>query len=106
MICTCAESALALGWALLNRESVFSLVILAWSGLASAFAPLLLVLCFGLRPSQRLSIIAVVVGFLVSLVWRFAGLHGAGYEGMPAIIAGLAVLLVGVRLNASSTAVS
>ncbi|HAG95709.1 MAG: sodium:proline symporter [Pseudomonadales bacterium] len=103
---TAVVCALALGWALLNRESVFSLVILAWSGLASAFAPLLLVLCFGLRPSQRLSIIAVVVGFLVSLVWRFAGLHGAVYEGMPAIIAGLAVLLVGVRLNASSTAVS
>lgn len=98
---TAVVCALALGWALLNQESVFSLVILAWSGLASAFAPLLLVLCFGLRPSQRLSILAVIVGFLVSLVWRFAGLHGAVYEGMPAIIAGLCVLLVGVRLHSA-----
>ncbi len=35
----------ALGWALLNQQSVFNLVIMAWSGLASAFAPLLIVCC-------------------------------------------------------------
>ena len=92
---------LALAWALLNQESVFSLVILAWSGLASAFAPLLLVLCLGRRPGQTLSIIAVVVGLGVSLLWRFAGLHGLVYEGMPAMIFGVIVLLLGERLKRS-----
>jgi sodium/proline symporter len=87
----------ALAWALLNSQSVFSLVIMAWSGLASAFAPLLMVLCLGGRPSQRLSIIAVVGGLLVSLLWRYAGLHGAAYEGMAGIVAGLLVLVVGLR---------
>lgn len=89
---------LALAWALLNQESVFSLVILAWSGLASAFAPLLLVLCIGRRPGQKLAIIAVLAGLGASLLWRFAGLHGVVYEGMPAIALGLLVLLVGEKL--------
>ena len=89
---------LALAWALLNQESVFSLVILAWSGLASAFAPLLLVLCIGRRPGQNLAIIAVLTGLGVSLLWRFAGLHGVVYEGMPAMLLGLFVLLAGEKL--------
>ncbi|MBA4742971.1 MAG: sodium/proline symporter [Azoarcus sp.] len=88
-------TAVALGFALLNNQSVFSLVIMAWSGLASAFGPLLLVLCMGLRPGRALSIAAVIVGFLVALGWRLAEWHEAVYEGMPGILAGLAVLLVG-----------
>ena len=77
---------------------MFSLVILAWSGLASAFAPLLLVLCIGRRPGQTLAIIAVLTGLGVSLLWRFAGLHSVVYEGMPAMLLGLTVLLAGERL--------
>jgi sodium/proline symporter len=42
-------------WALLNQQSVFSLVIMAWSGLASAFAPLLIVLALGGKPGPRAS---------------------------------------------------
>lgn len=95
---TALVCALALAWALLNQESVFSLVILAWSGLASAFAPLLLVLCIGRRPGQTLAIIAVLTGLGVSLLWRFAGLHSVVYEGMPAMLLGLTVLLAGERL--------
>lgn len=89
---------LALAWALLNRESVFSLVILAWSALASAFAPLLLVMCSGRHPGQTLSMIAVIAGLAVSLIWRFAGLHSFMYEGMPAIVVGLLILRLGQRL--------
>lgn len=96
---TAVVCALALGWALLNRESVFSLVILSWSGLASAFAPLLLALCLGWRPGQGLAIGAVIVGLGVSLLWRYLGLSGAVYEGMPGILSGLLVLGVGTRLQ-------
>lgn len=90
-IATVGITLIALGWAIVNRQSVFSLVIMAWSGLASAFAPLLLVLCFKRRPTQVHSIVAIIAGLLAALLWRLAGLHNAVYEGMPGILVGLAV---------------
>lgn len=87
----------ALLWALTSTESVFSLVIFAWSGLASAFAPLLMVLSLGYKPSQKLSIIAMLTGLAVALGWRFAGWHNAVYEGLPGIVSGLLLLLLTMR---------
>jgi len=89
---TAAITLVALSWALLNGQSVFSLVIMAWSGLASAFAPMLIVLALGGKPDVRTSIVAIVVGLLVAMLWRYAGWHNAIYEGMAGILAGLAVL--------------
>ncbi len=86
----------ALLWALLSNQSVFSLVVMAWSGLASAFAPLLIVLCLGGRPSQTQSITAVVTGLAVALLWRYQGWHLATYEGMAGILAGLLILFLPV----------
>jgi SSS family transporter len=84
----------ALIWALTSTESVFSLVIFAWSGLGSAFAPLLIVLALGYRPKHGLSIIAMLVGLSVALVWRYIGWHNAVYEGLPGIMSGLTVLVM------------
>ena len=89
----------ALVLALANNQSVFSLVILAWSGMASAFAPLLLVLSLGGRPSQRLSIIAVIGGLSVAMMWRYLGWHNAVYEGMAGILAGLFILNLTLLTN-------
>ena len=90
---------IALAWALVNSQSVFSLVILAWSGLASAFAPLLIVLSLGGKPDQKLSILAVVTGLAVAMTWRYLGLHSAVYEGMAGIIAGLIILSLSLLIN-------
>ena len=89
---TAVITLVALSWALLNTQSVFSLVVMAWSGLASAFAPLLIVLTFGGKPGARISLAAIFTGLSVALLWRYAGWHNAIYEGMPGILAGLAVL--------------
>jgi len=94
---TIAITGAALGLALLNSQSVFSLVIMAWSALASAFAPLLLVLCLGRRPSERHSLFALVAGLGVALLWRYFGMHEAVYEGLPGILTGLLVLLIPTR---------
>ncbi|WP_111979464.1 sodium/proline symporter [Algibacillus agarilyticus] len=83
---------IALLIALMNNQSVFGMVIMAWSGLASAFSPLLLWLCLGKKPSQLASITAVIIGFAVALTWRWVELHAMVYEGLPGIIAGLVVL--------------
>lgn len=90
-LATIAITGIALLLALINNSSVFSVVIMAWSGLASAFAPLLIVLCLGRRPRQTSAIVAVITGFTVALLWRLLDWHGVVYEGLPGIVAGLSV---------------
>lgn len=82
---------LALGLALSNNQSVFSLVIFAWSALASTFAPLMFVYALGGRPGQALVLAMMTVGLCVAIGWRLMGWHEAVYEGMPGILAGLLV---------------
>lgn len=89
----------ALIWALVNSQSVFSLVIMAWSSLASAFAPLLIILCLGEQPSQNRSLFAMFIGLGVSLLWRYMGWNDAIYEGMIGIIAGLLVFYIPVNFK-------
>lgn len=94
-LATVMITGIALLLALMNNQSVFSMVIMAWSGLASAFAPLLIFLCFGKQPSQFFSIAAMLAGFTVALVWRLFGLHGMVYEGLPGILTGIIILYAG-----------
>lgn len=89
---TIVITALTLMVALSNNQSVFSMVIMAWSGLASAFAPLLLCLCLGKRPTQTASILAMIIGFCTAMLWRVFDLNSMVYEGLPGILMGLAVL--------------
>lgn len=86
---------------LFNRESVFSLVIFAWSGLASAFAPLLICLCLGGRPKQWVSIVAIILGLTSAITWRIFDLHGFVYEGVPGMAIGMLILLLGWRRRSS-----
>ena len=88
----------ALLLALSNSQSVFNLVILAWSALASAFCPLLIVLCMGCKPNQITSITAVLVGLFTALLWRYLGWHEMVYEGLPGIAVGFIYLLAIERI--------
>lgn len=90
---------LALAWAIFNKQSVFNMVIMAWSGLASAFAPLLLFLCFGGKPGRMTSILAMISGLGMALFWRAMGWHTAVYEGMPGILTGLIILIIPATLH-------
>lgn len=88
---TLGIAVLALLIAVSGTQSVFALVITAWSVLASAFVPLLLVFSLGERPGERTCITMMAVGVTISLLWRQTGLHGHFYEGMFGIVAGLLV---------------
>jgi sodium/proline symporter len=93
---------IALLLALTNNQSVFSMVIMAWSGLASAFAPLLIFLCFGKQPSQPTCMAAILAGFVFTLGWRLLGLQEMMYEGVPGILVGLMILYFGCVLERRS----
>lgn len=82
-------AALALLWALVNQQSVFNLVIMSWSGMASAFAPLLIVLALDKRPSPALSIAMLFSGLGTALLWHYLGWEVFVYAGVPGIIVGL-----------------
>lgn len=90
---------LALAWAFVNSQSVFSLVIMAWSGLASAFAPLLIVLCLGGKPEQKTTLFAVCAGLFTALMWRYLDWHHAVYEGMAGMLVGLSIYYFAARRN-------
>jgi len=88
---TLAVAAFAFGIAVIGPSSVFTLVILAWSTLGCAFGPLMIVLALRGRPSERLTLLMIVVGPAVAFLWRALGWHEQYYEGMPGMAAGLAV---------------
>ncbi|PIQ81789.1 MAG: sodium:proline symporter [Candidatus Omnitrophica bacterium CG11_big_fil_rev_8_21_14_0_20_64_10] len=88
---TFGVTAAALGIALIGNKSVFHLVLYSWAVLAAAFGPLLLVYCFGGRPSERLAITMVLAGAGVVIGWSLAGLSPYIYEIAPGILAGLVV---------------
>jgi SSS family solute:Na+ symporter/sodium/proline symporter len=82
--------ALALGIALNGTQSVFVLVILAWSALASAFGPLIFLHARGHHATQTQAIVMMLVGLGVCLGWRALGWQDMVYEGMPGMLAGWA----------------
>lgn len=90
----------ALGWALFSAQSVFGLVVMAWSGLASFFVPLLIVLIFGGRPGGVLSVAMAFTGLLTALLWRYADLHNMIYEGLPGMMAGVVCYLIFRKIGA------
>ncbi|MEQ9449303.1 MAG: hypothetical protein RLN70_10420, partial [Rhodospirillaceae bacterium] len=91
---TLAVTVLALIIALGQPQSVFNLVILSWSALASAFAPLLVVYVLGHNVPERLALAMVIVGPAVAIFWRELGWHNSIYEGLPGILAGLALYYI------------
>ncbi len=97
-------TALALGLALMNNQSVFNLVILSWSALASAFAPLLIVQCLGRRPGQGVALAALAAGLATALLWRYLEWHAIAYEGLPGILVGLVVLMLATRRQKETVA--
>lgn len=90
-LATAIAVAVALVLALSESRSVFSLVILAWSTLAAAFAPLLTLYALRRRVSEATAVAMLFSGVSIALFWRFGlGWHESIYEGLP----GIAVPLV------------
>ena len=82
--------------AFMGHSSVFHLILAAWSALAAAFAPLMLVFAFGARPSEMVSLAMCLTGLGVVAAWRSSGAVELTFDCLPAILAGLAVYAVSV----------
>ena len=100
-ISTLLVTAIALAIALLGSESVFSLVIIAWSALGSAFAPLLILFALRQPVRESVAILMMTGGLATTILWRFAGLNEYMYEIAPGILAGFFIYLLAklFRLN-------
>lgn len=92
---TLGVTLVALAISLFAGASVFTLVILAWSALASSIGPLVLVHAIGKRPPEWLALLMMATGLITILVWRGLGLNAQVYEALPGIMAALAVFAVG-----------
>ena len=86
--------------ALLASQNVLSLVVLAWGGMASAVAPLVVLMLLGARPSQRLAVIMMIAGFGVAIYWRHGlGLHAQLMDLVPGMLTGFAIYVIHIILE-------
>ena len=94
---------LALIIALVSNESVFILVLYAWSGLGAAFAPLLLAYALGRRPTQPVALAMIIAGpaTVFAYQWVDPRIVNTIYEIMPGILAGGLAYVVGSWLQAA-----
>ncbi|MGH7477566.1 MAG: sodium/proline symporter [Longimicrobiales bacterium] len=96
-----AALALALG----EVRAIFWFVLFAWSGLAAAFAPVVLCGLFWQRTTRAGAIAGMAAGFLTTVLWVLlfkAATYGL-YEMIPGFIAGFAAT-IGVSLATSPPA--
>ena len=77
--------------ALYGGTNVFNLVIVAWSVLAAAFAPLVTLLTLGYSVTEKESLLMAIVGVLTTLVWRNFGLSSSLAEVGPGIASGFII---------------
>ncbi len=96
---TLITTILALFIALSGNQSVFDIVIFAWSGLGASFAPLLIVYTLGKRPGESTILFMMISGVLTIILWRQLGWHQYIYEGMPGILCGLSVYYLSAAIN-------
>jgi len=94
-LATVFVTAVALTIALSGSKSVFSLVIVAWSALGSAFAPLLMVYALKQKVPEKVAVTMMLAGPAVMLLWRHFELSSIIYEIAPGILTGLIIFVIG-----------
>lgn len=75
--------------ALSGSESVFELVVVSWSSLASALGPIMVAQTLRWPLNQRVGGSMMIAGLAAALTWRYGlGLSSSIYEVLPGMLAG------------------
>lgn len=96
---TLLMTGVALAIALSGDQSVFTLVILAWSMMGAVFAPLITVYALGGRPNQPLAIAMLVSAIACVVLWQMTPELSLYFKGFLGFLVGLAVYWLGSRLG-------
>lgn len=96
-LATAIVTAIALSISLLGLDSVFSLVLDAWSVLAAAFAPLIIIYAFGEELTETKALLVMISCTSIALVWRALGLGSIIYEVGPAMFFGFMIYLILIK---------
>ncbi len=93
---TVVIGALAIAFALRDVRLVFWFVLFAWSGLACAFAPVVLCSLFWKRTTRAGAVAGMVAGFATAVVWvvAFKAMVFDLYEMIPGFAVGFVVTVV------------
>jgi len=85
-----------LAFALTEARMIFYFVLFAWSGIASAFTPVVLCSLFWKRTTRAGAIAGMIAGFLTAVLWvaLFKEQFYDLYEMIPGFAAGFAVTIV------------
>lgn len=86
---TALVTILALLIALFGGQNVFNLVLMAWSILAAAFAPLLFLNSINKEINENLAITMIIISVIVTYSWRALGYNAFLYEAAPGMLSGL-----------------
>jgi Na+/proline symporter len=72
--------------ALVDNQSVFSLVMYGWLALACSFTPVIIIYSIEKNPTENLIIGSMLIGFASMMIWRYMDLGDVLYEagiGIP-----------------------
>lgn len=94
-VATLAITLISVSISLFASADVFTLVVFAWSALASSLGPQVIVHAMGKRPPEWLVLTMMLTGLLTAILWRSLGWNGIVYEALPGILASLLVFVVG-----------
>jgi sodium/proline symporter len=87
----------------LAGSSVFTLVVLAWSGLAASLGPLLVIRCLDRRVTSSTAIAMMIGGLLSVLGWKYGLGYGAGLnEALPGMLMGFVIYAIGSLFTGNS----
>ncbi|KAF3981929.1 MAG: sodium/proline symporter [Methylococcales symbiont of Hymedesmia sp. n. MRB-2018] len=93
-LATITVATFALLVAIYGGSSVFLLVLVAWSGLASAFAPILILYFLGYKTPQNINIMMMLAGLSAAVIWRILGLSTLTYEALIGIVTGFIIFII------------
>ena len=92
-LCVLVISVIAMSMALTPGNTVLGLVSYAWGGFGAAFGPVVLFSLFSRKTTWISALSGMVVGTLVLVFWKDAGLGATMYEIVPGFVANMLTIM-------------